>query len=120
MDALSHLDPRTVPVISLTQEERESIQARMAVGELPTNYFDMITEATARNVFGHDHKKDRHGRPIEQGHGARGHETANHFAALKKAEAMGVELSGTYDKAVAEIWKRDATRAQKLGLPGGK
>jgi hypothetical protein len=48
--------------------------------------------------------------------GAKGHETANHFAALKKAEREGYESPGTYDAAVAEIWQRDPERAGKIGL----
>jgi hypothetical protein len=68
-------------------------------------------------VFGVDAQKDRHGNFIEQGLGAKGRETANHFNALKKAEAMGVELPGTYDRAIADIWKRNPDHAKKIGLP---
>ena len=53
----------------------------------------------------------------EQGHGAKGHETANHFAALRKREEQGLESSGSYDAAVAELWQRDPSRAERLGLP---
>jgi hypothetical protein len=44
--------------------------------------------------------------------------TANEArAALRKAEASGVELPGSYDKALADIWKRDPKRAAALHLP---
>lgn len=56
----------------------------------------------------------------EDGKGAKGNETANHFAALKRAEIAGHEFPGTYDAAVAEIWKRDPQRAEKIGLPKPK
>jgi hypothetical protein len=107
-----------VPTINLTTEEVDAIKAEIAGGLLPPNYLELHKDAVAKNVFGHDAVKDRNGNYLEQGVGAKGHETANHFQALKKSEAMGVELPGTYDKAVAEIWKRDPERAQKLGLPG--
>ena len=38
------------------------------------------------NVFGHDVKFDRQGRPIEQGIGSIGNESHNHFLALEKYE----------------------------------
>jgi hypothetical protein len=65
-------------------------------------------------VFGHDYKM-RKGEPVEQGFGARGHETENHFVAIRKYE--GEE---PYWTAVAEIWKRDPDRAAKLRLPKPK
>lgn len=40
-------------------------------------------------VFGVDHQKQR-GKPVENGIGAPGHETFNHFAALEKAEGKEV------------------------------
>jgi hypothetical protein len=51
------------------------------------------------------------------GIGAKGHETANHFAALKKAESEGYEAPGTHTAAVAELWQRDPQRAERIGLP---
>jgi hypothetical protein len=63
-------------------------------------------------VWGHDAKKDRHGNYIQQGSGAPGNESANHFFAIRKYE--GEEA---YRRAVAEIWKRDPERAKKLNLP---
>jgi hypothetical protein len=49
--------------------------------------------------------------------GAKGNETGNHFAALKKVEELGVEPKGSYAAAIAEIWARDPDRARKLNLP---
>jgi hypothetical protein len=95
----------------------DEIKAQMKAGALPADFLERHREAVRKNIFGFDHKTDKHGEPIEQGMGAKGHETANHFAALKKAEAMGAELPGVYDKAIADIWKRDPTRAAKLRLP---
>jgi hypothetical protein len=111
------IDPIKVPVISLSEDELNDIRALMAADQLPRDYLDRYREAVAKNVFGHDFKRDAKGNPIEQGLGAKGYETANHFAALKKAESQGLELPGTYDKALADIWKRDPERARKLKLP---
>jgi hypothetical protein len=63
-------------------------------------------------VYGHDAKKDRNGNWLEQGIGSRGHETSNHFASLLRYQGREA-----WESAVREIYKRDPTRAQKLGLP---
>lgn len=113
----STIDPIVPPSITLSQAEIDDVRDQIAAGLLPPDWLQRHELAKAHNVFGHDAVKDRNGRYIEQGIGSKGHETANHFQALKKAEAMGLELPGTYDKAVVEIWKRDPERAKKLGLP---
>jgi hypothetical protein len=111
------IDPNKPPCIMLSEDELDAVRAQITAGELPRDWFDRYRESLARTVFGHDAKQDRDGNWLEQGLGAKNNETANHFAALKKAEAMGLELPGTYDKALADIWKRDAKRAMTLRLP---
>lgn len=64
------------------------------------------------SVHGVGAKKDRHGHYISRAIGAPGFESGNHFAAILKYEGKAA-----YDKAVAEIWKRDPDRASKLSLP---
>jgi hypothetical protein len=69
-------------------------------------------EAEDRNVYGHDAKKDRKGNYIQQGIGAPGRETSNHFTSIRRYE--GEEA---WRKAVAALWKRDPQRAAALNLP---
>jgi hypothetical protein len=57
--------------------------------------------AEERTVFGADFKRDKHGRPIEQGVGSPGHEDERHFAAIRKYEGIEAE-----QKARAEAAKR--------------
>lgn len=57
-------------------------------------------------VFGHDHKTDAHGKPIEQGIGSAANPTANHWAALLVAEQNGREPPGTVARLKAEHEKR--------------
>lgn len=104
-------------MVTLNTEEIDDMKEKMEKGALPKDALKKHFEAEAKNVFGFDAKKDRHGEYIEQGVGAKGHETANHFAALKKAEREGYELPGSYRAALEEIWKRDPKRAKALGLP---
>ena len=62
-------------------------------------------------VFGHDHKV-RKGEPIEQGIGAQGRESANHFISIRRYEG-----EDAYWSAVGEIHKRDPKRHAALKLP---
>lgn len=65
------------------------------------------------SVYGVGFKRDlKSGAPIPNGVGSPGHETANHFASIKKYEG-----DESYRRAVAELYKRDPSHAQKLGLP---
>jgi hypothetical protein len=68
--------------------------------------------AEAENVFGFDAQRDRHGNPIQQGIGAKGWETHNHLASIKKYE--GVEA---YNRELRRIWKETPDYARKMGFP---
>lgn len=65
-----------------------------------------------RTVTGEPAYKKVKGVPQEMGIGAPGNETANHFHAIRKAEG-----DEAYQSALAQTWKRDPERAQKLNLP---
>jgi len=99
-------------MVTKTTEELDLMRAEIAAGKLPPDALERHFEAEARNVFGHDAKQDRKGNFIEQGIGAPGHETANHFVSILRYE--GKEA---YDKAVAELWKRNPKHAEALRLP---
>jgi hypothetical protein len=103
-------------VVQKTPEELDELKAQIAAGTAPADALEKYYEEEKRNVFGHDYKTDADGKPIEQGIGAKGHESLNHFNAMLKAEQTGGIAPGTYKAAVAEIWKRDPKRAEKLGL----
>lgn len=97
-----------------TPEELELLRAQGPAA------VDAYKQGEERAVFGHDLKRDRKGKPVEQGIGSRGNETANHFAALRKREIEGHEPEGAHEAALAEMWKRDPERAEALGLPQPK
>jgi hypothetical protein len=86
-------------------------------GASPEQAHEAGVKAHEAAVWGADAKKDRNGKWIPQGIGAKGFETGNHFASLKKAEQQGLEPPGSYDRAVAEIYRRDPDRARSIGLP---
>jgi hypothetical protein len=117
MQSTSTLDPRKIPVVTLTEDEIADARQQIALGALPPDFFELHKAAVARHVFGDDYKTDKHGHPIEQGIGSKGNETANHFQAIKKNEERGLELPGTYERMVAELWKSNPAYAEKLRLP---
>lgn len=103
--------------VHLTEEDLAEMREAIRKGQLPPDAIEKHFEAEALNVFGHDAKKVK-GEFVEQGIGSKGHETANHFAALLKAERVDkIEPAGSYEAAVKEIWKRDPKRAERLKLP---
>jgi hypothetical protein len=106
-----------VPVVHLTEKEVQDLRVEEEEGLVPSGTVQNHFDAEARNVFGHDAKRDRNGNYIEQGIGSPGNLSVNHFAALLKAETDGIEVKGSYAKAVADLWKRDPARAEKLRLP---
>ncbi len=67
---------------------------------------EVVPELLKRNVFGEDYATDRQGNPVEQGFGAPGRHTPNHWAALRKAEQMGMEAPGTTERLMREAGLR--------------
>ena len=78
------IDPIRIPTITLSEAEYADIEALMATGALPKDYLERHFDAVEKNVFGHDHKKDRKGNPIEQGIGSPDNMTRNAVEAYRK------------------------------------
>jgi hypothetical protein len=78
------IDVVRIPTITLSEEELDDIEARIAKGDLPPDFLDRHYDAVDKNVFGHDFKKDKKGNPIEQGIGSPGNMTQNSINAFKK------------------------------------
>jgi len=78
-------------MVAKTMEEIAEMRELIKAGHLsPTAVADYL-EAERRAVFGHDYKTDRTGRPQEQGIGAPGNETEQHFTTLRKWEGAEAE-----------------------------
>ena len=112
--------PRWSLGIHRTPGELAEVQQLIDEGKLPKNTMKLIEDAEDAAVYGADAPKDRKGKRIQQGIGSKGHETGNHFAAMKRAEQMGLEEPGTYNRMVLEIQNRDPKRHALLGLPNMK
>ena len=67
--------------------------------------------AEARQVFGHDAKQDSRGNFIQQGIGAPGHETVNHFTSIRRYQG-----EAKYQQAIKKMWRENPARAEKIGL----
>jgi hypothetical protein len=68
------------------QKTQEQVEA-MSPAELKAYQLDQ-----QKVVFGHDHKVDKHGNPIEQGIGSDpANRGPNHYAAIRKYESVEAE-----------------------------
>jgi hypothetical protein len=94
------IDPIRMPTITLSQAEMDEIEAQMAVGALPADFLERYDAAVESNVFGHDHRKDKHGNPIEQGRGSAGNQTQQSVDAYIK---FGRPAPGASDAEVKEF-----------------
>jgi len=70
-----------------------------------------------KTVFGHDVKFDDKGRPIEQGIGAPGHETMNHYAALAKATRIENKVNPSPENAAAAKAAADLYDKKRREMP---
>jgi hypothetical protein len=78
------IDPIRMPTVTLSQAELDEIDQLILAGQLPPDWIARYYAAVRANVFGHDHKTDRHGEPIEQGRGSAGNQTQQSLDAFKK------------------------------------
>lgn len=78
------IDPIRVPTITMSQAELAEMEELIETGQLPRDFIEKHFRAVQANVFGHDHKTDRHGNPIEQGIGSPGNMTRNCVEAYRK------------------------------------
>jgi hypothetical protein len=101
MTVTQTIDPNNIPVLQLSGEEYLEIEEHIAAGYLPSNYLELHEIAKAKNVFGHDHKTDRQGNPIEQGFGSPGNQTANSIAAFRRYHSQDPD----FEKNVARMEK---------------
>jgi|SRR6516162_1115337 hypothetical protein len=83
MDTPSVLDPRMIPVISLTEQEKDTADAMIAEGILPPNFYELHWQAIADNVFGVGHRTDKNG-PQEMGLGSKDNQTRTSVEAYRK------------------------------------
>src|SRR5262249_48895840 len=100
---ISHLLPENQP------RGKSAVYNRaIAAGATP----EQAAQVEARNVYGHDAKRDRHGNFIEQGIGSESNPSVNSFAAIRKWEG---EVA--YQAALKKIWRNSPDKARQLGLP---
>lgn len=104
-------------MVNLTPEEIQVMKDDERGGKLPPGTVAKHFKDEDERVFGAGFKRDSNGDPIEQGIGSPGNENVNHFRAMLQNEQRGINPKGTYDKAVADLWKRDPAKARKLQLP---
>ena len=76
-------DYRPTP-ITLTAEELETMRLQIETGQLPPDAIAQHFDCVQKNVFGFDFKKDRNGKPIENGLGSARNQTRNSVESYRK------------------------------------
>ena len=104
--------PKWTMGLHKTPGELAEYQALADQGELPKDIVKQVLDAEDAAVHGHDAKKDKKGKRMQQGIGAPGHESGNHFASILRYEGRPA-----YEAAVYELQIRDPKRHALLGLP---
>lgn len=115
----NHLNKR---VCALTADSGTRLRACLRAIRLnnllvPTMLRNIVIPVFPDLLGGLSLKRDGNDTPIEQGVGAKGHETRQHFEVLRRNEQLGIEPKGSWATALREIRKRDPERAKKLNLP---
>lgn len=78
------IDPIRIPTVTLSPAEMQELEELIESGQLSKDFIERYHDAVEKNVFGADHKKDRHGNPIEQGLGSALNQTKNSVDAYRK------------------------------------
>jgi hypothetical protein len=106
------------PVITLSQAEIEEIEELIAADQLPRDYLERHFAAVKQNVFGHDHKVDAKGNPIEQGKGSAMNQTRQSVDAYRKWGVNEIDYERHLKRMEAELAKCDERRrAEGAGRP---
>lgn len=98
----------------MTTKSPEELAELRAQGPV---FVKQYLEAETRNVFGHDVKFDKDGRPIEQGLGSPSQPTFNSYAATRKRESQGELEPGTTEAWLEEAWRNTPEQCKKAGIP---
>lgn len=107
------IDPIKVPVVTLSQAEIEEIELQIVDGILPADWLERHYAAVQANVFGHDHRVDSQGRPIEQGLGSAGNQTKNSVDAYRKWGVNDVDYEKNLSRMEKELATSNETRAAR-------
>lgn len=99
-------------MVTLNPQEVDEMKDLIAAGKLPASAIKDHLKNEETRVFGVNPKRDRKGRPIEDGIGSKGNETTNHFDAMAERERRGLEKPGTTQKLRDEWLAKKAKEAE--------
>lgn len=102
-------------MVTKTAQELDEMREQIANGELPPDAIKQYYADEARNVYGHDFKRDRSGKPIEQGHGSAQNMTRNSIEAYKKYGSAEPDFERHLARMQKELAEADARPAAERG-----
>jgi hypothetical protein len=117
--ALVRMTDNMSAVASIALEKAQQERDNRGLPELTDDEArEIADEANRVATFGVGYLVDKKtGQPIQTGVGSANTPSINHFASLKKAELRGQERPGSYEKALADIWKKNPDWCQRANLP---
>jgi len=113
VDATSLIDPLKPTPLSLSEAEKDEIERLIEAGKLPADWFARHYAAVEANVFGVDHKKDRAGKPIEQGLGSPGNQTRQSIEAYRRWNQSEPDYERNLARMEKELEASQARRASE-------
>lgn len=100
-------------MVTLTPMELQEIQQRIDQGELPKTTIKDHFDQEAKNVFGQDARKTRHGY-VEQGIGSPQNQTRNSVEAYRKHGVGEPDYAENLKRMEQELVDSQQRRAQKV------
>jgi hypothetical protein len=104
-----------VSLVSKTADELDEMRAEIAAGTLPPDAIKQYYAEEARNVYGHDFKRDRSGKPIEQGVGSPSNMTRNSIESYKRFCSHEPEFEKHVSRMEKQLAEADARRVSERG-----
>jgi hypothetical protein len=98
-------------LVTKTQDELNEMRDQIDRGEPIKQYY----ADEARNVYGHDFKRDRSGKPIEQGVGSAQNMTRNSIEAFRKYNSHQPDFERALSIMEKQLVEADARRASERG-----
>jgi len=120
MPAETVFDTKPQPIHWTAEEETEA-RKLIELGKLPPDYIKQHYEAEARNVFGFDAKKDKHGNWIEEGWGSAKNMSRNSIEAYRKYGSHEPDFEANLQRMEAQLKTANERRAkERLAASGAE
>ncbi len=103
-------------MVALRSDELDEMRKAIADGKLPPDALKKYYADEEKAVFGHDFRRDREGRPIEQGLGSAAQPTRNSIEAYRIYHSKDPDFAEQLAHMEANLAKYQARRRAAAGV----